>query len=225
MKTNQLMKRKMGEFNVTQRTKDGFFCATELLRQWNEYANLNRGNSPHLKQKDLKEFFYNKNTKEFIDALLEEEKLSTKNLAYLKLRGKSGGTWMHPVLFVKFAMWLNPRFEVQVIKFVYDEMIKYRNEAGDAYNKLGSAGSKIVRKDFMPQAMQKVGEALNWIVFNEHERNIRNQYGEEKKQRELYELERKVADLINEGFIKSYDQMITYLKNVYRHKYLPAVFS
>lgn len=25
MKTNQLMKRKMGEFNVTQRTKDGFF--------------------------------------------------------------------------------------------------------------------------------------------------------------------------------------------------------
>lgn len=225
MKTNQLMKRKMGEFNVTQQTKDGFFCATELLRQWNEYANLNRGNSPHLKQKDLKEFFYNKNTKEFIDALLEEEKLSTKNLAYLKLRGKSGGTWMHPVLFVKFAMWLNPRFEVQVIKFVYDEMIKYRNEAGDAYNKLGSAVSKIVRKDFMPQAMQKVGEALNWIVFNEHERNIRNQYGEEKKQRELYELERKVADLINEGFIKSYDQMITYLKNVYRHKYLPAVFS
>lgn len=225
MKTNQLMKRKMGEFNVTQRTKDGFFCATELLRQWNEYANLNRGNSPHLKQKDLKEFFYNKNTKEFIDALLEEEKLSTKNLAYLKLRGKSGGTWMHPVLFVKFAMWLNPRFEVQVIKFVYDEMIKYRNEAGDAYNKLGSAVSKIVRKDFMPQAMQKVGEALNWIVFNEHERNIRNQYGEEKKQRELYELERKVADLINEGFIKSYDQMITYLKNVYRYKYQPAVFS
>lgn len=225
MKTNQLMKRKMGEFNVTQRTKDGFFCATELLRQWNEYANLNRGNSPHLKQKDLKEFFYNKNTKEFIDALLEEEKLSTKNLAYLKLRGKSGGTWMHPVLFVKFAMWLNPRFEVQVIKFVYDEMIKYRNEAGDAYNKLGSAVSKIGRKDFMPQAMQKVGEALNWIVFNEHERNIRNQYGEEKKQRELYALERKVADLINEGFIKSYDQMITYLKNVYRHKYLPAVFS
>ena len=133
MKTNQLMKRKMGEFNVTQRTKDGFFCATELLRQWNEYANLNRGNSPYLKQKDLKEFFSNKNTKEFIDALLEEEKLSTKNLAYLKSRGKSGGTWMHPVLFVKFAMWLNPRFEVQVIKFVYDEMIKYRNEAGESF--------------------------------------------------------------------------------------------
>lgn len=41
---------------------------------------------------------------------------------------------MHPILFVKFAMWLNPRFEVQVIKFVYDQMLKYRNDAGDAYN-------------------------------------------------------------------------------------------
>ena len=51
MKTNQLMKRKMGEFNVTQRTKDGFFCATELLRQWNEYANLNRGEFPPFKAK------------------------------------------------------------------------------------------------------------------------------------------------------------------------------
>lgn len=180
-----------------------------------------------------------KETREFVKALMEEPEFKDGNSRLLEsddykdfpksivvvTRGKNGGTWMTPLMFLDFAMWLNPAFKVKVLKFVQDEMIKYRNEAGDAYNKLGSAVSKIVRKDFMPQAMQKVGEALNWIVFNEHERNIRNQYGEEKKQRELYELERKVADLINEGFIKSYDQMITYLKNVYRHKYLPAVFS
>lgn len=35
MKTNQEMVRSMGEFKVTQRTKDGFFNATELLKQWN----------------------------------------------------------------------------------------------------------------------------------------------------------------------------------------------
>ena len=29
MKTNQLMKRRMGNIDVTQRTKDGFFCASE----------------------------------------------------------------------------------------------------------------------------------------------------------------------------------------------------
>lgn len=58
MKTNQLMKRKMGEFNVTQRTKDGLFCATELLRQWNEYANLNRGNSPPFKAKGFERVLF-----------------------------------------------------------------------------------------------------------------------------------------------------------------------
>lgn len=38
MKTNQVMIRPMGDFAVTQRTKDGFFNATELLKQWNEYS-------------------------------------------------------------------------------------------------------------------------------------------------------------------------------------------
>lgn len=35
MITNQNMIRTMGKFKVTQRTKDGYFNATELLRQWN----------------------------------------------------------------------------------------------------------------------------------------------------------------------------------------------
>lgn len=60
---------------------------------------------------------------------------------------------MHPILFVKFAMWLNPRFEVQVIKFVYDQMLKYRNDAGDAYKELCAAISKIVSNKFMHVAM------------------------------------------------------------------------
>ena len=44
--------------------------------------------------------------------------------------------WMHPFLFIDFAMWINPTFKVTVIKFVYDELINYRNEAGDAYREM-----------------------------------------------------------------------------------------
>ena len=36
MITNQLMLRKMGDFDVIQRTKDGYFNATNLLNQWNK---------------------------------------------------------------------------------------------------------------------------------------------------------------------------------------------
>ena len=105
----------------------------------------------------------------------------------------------------------NPSFEVKVLRFVYDEMIRYRNDAGDAYKELGSAVQKIVPKEFMPKAMQKVGEALNWVVFNSHEKMLRNKQGDESKQRELWQLEKKVADLINEGFITNFDNLISYL--------------
>lgn len=196
MKTNQIMKRPLGNFMVEQRTKDSMFNATSLLKQWNNASG---------ECKEVTKFFENENTKEFVSALMEEENLNTQNSAYLKVRGKHGGTWMHPILFVKFAMWLNPRFEVQVIKFVYDQMLKYRNEAGEAYKALSTAVGKIVPENEMRKKMPIIGKALNWIVFNKHEHQARNEYGVEDKQRELFNFERQVAMLINDGFIRNYD--------------------
>lgn len=122
MKTNQLMTRKIGDYEVFQRTKDGMFNATTLLQAWNKATG---------EKKEITKFFENDNTKEFLDALVKEENLDTQNSAYVKSKARldrGGGTWMHPILFMKFAMWLNPRFEVQVIKFVYDQMLRYRDE-------------------------------------------------------------------------------------------------
>ena len=217
MKTNQVMLRPMGCFSVEQRTKDGMFNATALLKQWNESAG---------EKKEIKKFFENQNTKEFISALIEEENLNGEKSAYLTSRGKySGGTWMHPILFVKFAMWLNPRFEVKVIKFIFDQMIAYRNEAGDAYRELSMAVAKIVTPNFMASAMRQTAEAINWCVFNQHETAIRNKHGEENKMRQLFELERKVASLIEEGFITKFDDMMEYLRNQWRKANVPKVFQ
>lgn len=207
----------MGCFSVEQRTKDGMFNATALLKQWNESAG---------EKKEIKKFFENQNTKEFISALIEEENLNGEKSAYLTSRGKyNGGTWMHPILFVKFAMWLNPRFEVKVIKFIYDQMIAYRNEAGDAYRELSVAVAKIVAPNFMASAMRQTAEAINWCVFNQHETAIRNKHGEEGKMRQLFELERKVASLIDDGFITKFDDMMEYLRNQWRKVNVPRVFQ
>ncbi len=266
MITNQNMIRKMGNFDVTQRTKDGFFNATALLKQWNNSIDnqqvlntqnsgylknstenqkvLNMGNSPYLKnsdenqqvfksvvytelkKKEIKDFFLNKSTQEYIQVIMQKENLNAETSVYLKSRGKySGGTWMHPMLFIDFAMWLNPSFKYDVLKFVYDEMIKYRNLAGDSYKELCSAVSKLVPKDFVVTAIRKVAEALNYIVFGDHKNGIRNDFGEEQKQQELWEFQRKVTSLINEGFISTFESLVDYLRTSYKNKHLPKVFN
>lgn len=202
----------MGDFDVLQRTSDGMFNATVLLKQWN----TNSGQS-----KEVTKFFENGNTKEFITALMSEENLNTQNSAYLTTRGKNGGTWMHPILFVKFAMWLNPSFEVKVIKFVYDQLIEYRNEAGNAYKEMSSSISKIVQRSFLPMAIQNIAKAINHIVFGTHQSEIRNKQAEESKMKELFELERDVSKAINRGLIKSYDSLVEYLHDVWREKWQP----
>lgn len=192
MKTNQIMVRPMGDFEIIQRTCDGKFDCTNLLAQWNK-ANKNN-------IKKIGDYLRLKETREFVKALMEEPEFKDGNSHLLEsddykdfpksivvvTRGKNGGTYMTPLMFLDFAMWLNPAFKVKVLKFVQDEMIRYRNDAGDAYKELSSAIMKIVPKDFMPKAMQKIGEALNWIVFNQHEKMLRNKFGDEKKQRELW---------------------------------------
>ncbi len=209
MKTNQIMTRKMGDFDVFQRTKDGMFNATSLLKQWNSV----KGNP----KRDLSKFWELQNTKEFLQVLEKDEEftntpkkgylksrgkkdsefLNKRNSPYLKTRGKNGGTWMHPYLFIKFAMWLNPKFELQVIKFVHDQLVKFRQEAGDNYRPFCKAINKIYPNcDFSEPA-----KWLNFVVFNSHEKNIRNK-AEQEQLDELSRLEKKYTDLIEEGYIK-----------------------
>ena len=217
MKTNNVMVRPMGQFKVEQRTKDGMFNATALLNQWNESSG---------QQKQIVHYFQNNGTEEFINALMSEENFKERNSVYLKSRGKySGGTWMHPLMFIDFAMWLNPAFKVKVLKFVYDQMLKYRNDAGDAYKELGSAMSKVVDKSFMAAAMSNVSKAINFIVFGEHYSLIRNDKGTEDMQRELFEMERKVSQLIFDGFLNTYDEVMNYLRKKWRDKFTPAVLK
>lgn len=210
MKTNQNLVRKMGDFEVIQRSKDSMFNATALLKQWNEYSGM---------KKEVRDFFSNKQTSEFIEVLVEEENLDTGNVPYVKSRasrGKNAGTWMHPFLFIKFAMWLNPRFEYQVIKFVYDELVKHRHAAGDNYKMLCCSLSKFPEVDY-----RELGKMLNHVVFGIHEKALRNKATPEQ-QEDLQQLERDLSNYIDMGFITTYDQFKNILRDEYnkRHKKL-----
>ncbi|GHE35158.1 KilA-N domain-containing protein [Sphingobacterium griseoflavum] len=212
MKTNANIVRKLNDFDVVQRTKDSMFDATTLLKQWNKSSGM---------KKEIKHFFENKQTKEFIEVLLNEEKLNTRNSAYLKSRGKNGGTWMHPYLFIKFAMWLNPKFEYHVIKFVYDELIQHRKLSGDFYNKLCSLLGRFKETDF-----REVGKILNFVVFNEHARDRRNSATPEQ-QEDLQQLERDACRDIEKGYVRSWDEFKTMMRREWatRHNNVPSVLT
>lgn len=213
MKTNQTLTRAMGKFEVLQRTSDGFFNATALLKQWNAQSRSER---------KMDNYFNLNGTEEFVDTIMERENLNTPKLVYLKSRGKhNGGTWMHPLLFIDFAMWINPAFKYDVLKFVYDQLIQYRNEAGDTYKEMAVQIARISKKSDIPVNISSIASALNHIVYGRHEREIRNKSAEEQSMRDLLKLQIKVSELIKEGFIKTYDQLINYLRKIWTEKYQP----
>ena len=122
MKTNQIMTRDDG---FVQRTKDGYFNATALLKAYNSTAK---------EEKQLAKYKLNKSAKEFIRQL-ENEGISSPMISG---RGSGGvsGTWMHPKLFIDFAMWVSVEFKSRVIDYVLDGLIMSRHDAGDYYNEM-----------------------------------------------------------------------------------------
>ena len=165
-----------------------------------------------LKDVELRDYFAG----QAMLAVMQEENLHGVNLPYVKSkasRGKNAGTWMHPILFIKFAMWLNPRFEYYVIKFVYDELIKYRHSAGDNYKGLTSALTKFDKVDFT-----QIAKGLNYIIFNEHKPELRQQ-ASEAQLKELTDLQNKLAFAIDMGYIRSYDQLLYEMRLIWHKKY------
>ncbi len=163
---------------IQQRTKDGFFNATELLSIYNSVSE---------KKKVFAEFWSNQNTQLFLKEL-EQEIVNSNTGKSLDLkthessRGRGGATWMHPYLFVKFAMWLSPKFELQIIKWVYDNLIEFRNQAGDHFKEMCSVIYKNYEDFFKEKASPLVYQAearfLNSLVYGTFESGKRNELSE-----------------------------------------------
>ena len=223
MKTNKIMIRQMGQFDVLQRTSDGFFDGNALLSQWKrEHPTCKDSISDFLEQKKVQAFIAEMEGElgEFAQPQkwVLAETQSFKSIKYIKGKNTAKGrtkdqVWMHPYLFIKFAMWINPKFELQVIKFVYDELIKYRHLAGDNYNVLTAAISKLPDCDYKATA-----KAIQWIVFNRTGKELRQQ-ATQKELAEISDIENKLAYAIDMGFINNQAELIISLRKMYNDKY------
>lgn len=203
LKTQQIMLRPFYNKQIRQRTSDSFFNATDLLEIYNKDTKGKKELSNFLRGSKLAGFLEALANDINKDAISSDLHILPKDL-YTSKKGVNGGTWMHPYLFMKFAMWINPVFEVQVIKWIYDNLILFRHNAGDNFKEMMAALQTRLLKDGINQNPLEYKNEINFInklVFGAAATNQRKRASEEQL-RKLSQLQKANIKLLEKGFAK-----------------------
>lgn len=194
MKTSVIMSRDLNGVTVRQDSKNSFFNATDLINLYNRSSG---------EQKRIQDYIDNKSTKDFLGALAQDYNVNNANQRELdngfviSKRGKNGGTWVHPYIFIDLAMWLSPKFKVTVIRWVYDNLIKLRNDAGDSFKEVNEALFNAYPNS-PPFAYANEARMINKIVFGDPNPGQRNN-ATEQELAELKSLQNADIKLIQQG--------------------------
>jgi len=130
MKTEVVMKRELFGQEISQKSKSEFFSATDLVKAGNKWRILN-----DLPAFDDKGWFKNKGTAEFMEALEKRYDIPVK----ISARGRGKHTWIHPLLFIDMALAISPSLKIEVYEWLFDHLIKNRNDSGDSYKRMSGA--------------------------------------------------------------------------------------
>lgn len=169
-------------------------------------------------KKSLDKFMKSQQTEAFIASIARNEGLAVEDVVKTSRAraDRGGGTWVHPMLFIDLCMWLDSDFKYKALKFVQDQMLRFRDEAGEAYKVLCKAVAQITPRPKRRKVMKLVGKAINYVMWNTHNESERNSHATEEDMRRLQELERRLASLIEDGFITSPDDLTRYLRKLWR---------
>ena len=173
MKTAVVMKRELLGSTVSQHSKNGMFSATDLVKIGNKWRIANE-----LEPFSMKSWLGNKSTKEFIVEL--ENKFGKVRIA---ARGKGSHTWMHPLLFIDMALAISPKIKLEAYEWLFDQLIKYRNESGDSYKQMcGTLYAHARNKTYFYQYVQETARMIkkachvtDWAEADESQLKKRDQ--------------------------------------------------
>ena len=165
----------LGEI-ISQKSKSGFFSATELERAGNKWRVMN--DLPFMK---LNSYFSNRANKEFILELeAKYGKVKTDG------RGKGNHTWVHPMLFIDIALWIDPKMKVEVYAWLMDNLLLFRNDSGESYKKMTGALYRVAKnKTKFHQNIQLVASRIrlecgvkDWNEATENQLKLRDRMHE-----------------------------------------------
>lgn len=81
--------------------------------------------------RQMQEYFRSKQTQRYMDALekflIKGNSLNKDKGLYYKKAGRYGGTWIHRKLFLNFARWISPEFEI-ICDHILEQVFEYADE-------------------------------------------------------------------------------------------------
>ena len=98
-------------FEIYQREGDGYINATQICKANQALTG---------QKKDPSDWLANKSSKSMIEKLSVVTRIPASKLVDVKKGGTNQGTWLHPRLAVRFAMWVNDDFSLQVEDWVQE---------------------------------------------------------------------------------------------------------
>ncbi len=127
MKTAVLMERKLFDGIIHQNSKTEFLSATDLLLVGNKFR-IGLGLRPF----DYRVWMRAAQVKEFMRELEHQ----VGEAVWVPARGRGQHTWCHAYLFIDLALAINPKLKIEVYKWLFDYLIRSRNESGDSYKEM-----------------------------------------------------------------------------------------
>ena len=172
MKTEVIMKREIFGKEISQKSKSEFFSATDLVRAGNIWR-VSQG----LDVFKMSAWLQQKGVKEFISSLQ-----SQFGKVLISGKGRGNHTWVHPFLFIDMALAISPSLKIEVYQWIYDSLLKYRNESGDSYKKMtgalfcNSKNKQAFTKDLIKYAVEikKTIGVNDWETATEKQLVLRN---------------------------------------------------
>ncbi len=154
MKTAVVMERKLLGGMIRQNHKTGMLNTNDLHKVGNALREQSE-----MSEKQMGAYFNLDSTSELIKEICLVENLGPDDVKLSK-KGKYGGTWVNPVLFVDMAMWYSPQLKVRIIQWVVDGLLDARDESGESYKNMASTLNRTFSKEFSPLRMSEIANTI-----------------------------------------------------------------
>jgi hypothetical protein len=214
---------------IREQKDTGFLNLSDLYQAY-EYARVEHG----WKEKRIDQVLnYDLNKKRtyyilknigIIDISLTEFLINgdTNYIQYLKDLGvyKTTGarntktTWCNPYIWIAAALELNPMFYAKTVTWLVDasKMVEILSE------QLTSILKTSLNKLSVDNKRENIIiRAINYIIFGNNNPDVRSMASDEKRKK-LRSLEMNISFLIDGGHIKTYDDLLEALRNLYKKK-------